>query len=174
MISHITYDERDVLVVDSVAGNDAFGTSLFLNDALVFVVKPEREGIAVMERFLKLAEQTGVAERVLVVGNLASHPAQVEFLQREVPADKLLGVLPSNETVMQRRLDGQLLGMESVGEAEAALFKKLLTRCQELQRSLADRHTALLELHKKVADRPWVAGSYRTGLADQIDEAYRP
>ena len=43
MISHAMYGERDVLVVDSVAGNDAFGTTLFLNDVLVFVVKPERE-----------------------------------------------------------------------------------------------------------------------------------
>lgn len=72
MISHVAYGERDVLVVDSVAGNDAFGTSLHLNDALVFIVKPEREGIAVMKRFLELAGHAGVAERVLVVGNQAS------------------------------------------------------------------------------------------------------
>lgn len=174
MVSHAAYGKHDVLVVDSVAGNDAFGTSLFLNDVLVFVVKPEREGVAVMKRFITLAEQTGVAERVLVVGNLASHPAQVEFLQHEVPADKLLGVLPLSDTVMQRRLDGQPLGMESVGDMEAELFEILLARCQELRRPLAKRHEALLDMHKKVAREGWVAGAYRAGLVDQIDEAYQP
>ncbi len=174
MISHAMYGERDVLVVDSVAGNDAFGTTLFLNDVLIFVVKPEREGVAVLKRFIELAEQAGVADRVLVVGNLASHSAQVEFLQREVPADTLLGILPSSDTVMQRRLDGQPLGMESVGEAEAKLFDTLLVRCQKLKRPLADRHEAVLDMHKKVASEAWVAGAYRAGLVDQIDEAYQP
>lgn len=174
MISHVAYGERDVLVVDSVAGNDAFGTSLHLNDALVFIVKPEREGIAVMKRFLDLAEHAGVAERVLVVGNQASHATQIEFLQREVPADKLIGILPSSEIVMERRLAGQPLGMESIDTAEAELFDTIVARFRQLQTAPSERYTALIKMHEKVAREGWVAGAYREGLIDQIDEAYQP
>lgn len=174
MISHAALGERDALVIDSVAGNDAFGTTLFLNDVLVFVVKPEREGVAVMHRFLELAGHAGVAERVVIVGNQAAHKAQIEFLEREVPADKLVGILSPSDIVMQRRLDGQPLGMESIGAAEAAVFDAIIERSKQMKIGLATRYEALVDLHKKVADESWVAGAYRTGMHDQIDPEYRP
>lgn len=174
MISHAKFDGNDVLVVDSVAGNDAFGTTLFLNDILVFVVKPEREGITVLQRFLALAEHAGVADRVLIVGNQVMHEAQREFLKREVPAEKLVGILEINDIVMERRLADEPLGMESVGEAEAALFQVIIDQAKKLGTNKAARYKHLLELHHKVASEGWVAGSYRTGLQDQIDPGYQP
>ncbi len=172
MISHASYGDKEALIVDSVAGPDAFGTSLYLNDILVFVVKPEREGIDVMHRFLSLAEAANIGDQVVIIGNQASHKTQIDFLKREVPTDKLLGILPGNDTIMERRLSGQPLGLESIGDPERQVFDELLARIQQSAPHPSKRHEKIVALHQKVAGEPWVAGVYRIGLEDQIDETF--
>lgn len=172
MISHAQFSKNDVLVIDSVAGPDAFGTSLYLNDILILVVKPEREGIDVMKRFLDLAEVSNVSDRVVVIGNQVTSDVQRSFLEREVPTDKLVGILPTNDTIIERRLNGDAVGLESIDDAERTVFDAILAHANKLTLSPDERRQAIINLHKKVANEPWVAGAYRTGLEDQIDETF--
>lgn len=174
MITHAKLHSDEMLIIDSVAGNDAFGTTLFLNDVLVFIVKPEREGIDVLKRFLSLADRTGQRSRVVVVGNQVVSDAQRAFLEREVPADNLIGILDINEQLIERRLDNLPLGIESIREEEATLFQDILDRSKQLGTNTASRYETLLDLHRQTASESWVAGSYRAGLEDQIDPEYQP
>ena len=170
MISHAKLMNKEILVIDSVAGNDAFGTTLYLNDVLVFVVKPEREGIAVLNRFLELAKHADVLDRVLVIANQITSDVQRTFLKREIPEECLIGLLEVNDGLIERRLEDKPLGTESIRDQEADVFQKILD-CASTQPAY---YEALLEIHKKVAGESWVAGSYRTGLQDQIDPDYKP
>jgi CO dehydrogenase nickel-insertion accessory protein CooC1 len=162
------------LIVDSVAGNDAFGTTLFLNDILLFIVKPEREGVAVLQRFLALAEKAGVSDKLFVIGNQITSPAQREFLEREVPAERLIGVLENSPTVIERRLANLPLGLESIDDQMTAVFETIADKAAKLGANQTARYKSLLDLHSQVANESWVAGSYRTGLQDQIDSEYQP
>lgn len=173
MISHAKFNEDDILVIDSVAGNDAFGTTLYLNDLLVFIVKPEREGINVLHRFLELAEHAGVADKVVVIGNQATTETQRQFIEREVPAGKLIGIFGSNETIIDTRLDDKSLNLGCISSVERDVFHKVLNHANS-QRNTAMNHDGLVSLHKKVSAESWVAGSYRAGLQDQIDPNYQP
>jgi len=173
MVSHFMPEKEDVLVVDSVAGNDAFGTTLFLNDILVFVVKPEREGISVMNRFLQLSKSAGIEDKVLILGNQVGSDVQRHFLQREIPEEKLLGLLSVNNIVIDTRLEGKPLSIECLDSKAEAVFSKVYETAKS-QKDHVSRYTRLLELHRKVAAEDWVSGSYRAGLVDQIDTAFSP
>lgn len=171
MISHVQFSDNDALVVDSVAGNDAFGTTLYLNDLLVLVVKPEREALSVMHRFIEIAKHAGVADRIVIIGNQVSSDVQRRFLEREIPADMLIGILDSNEQIVEQRLEDKPLTTECIRENDKAIFDAVIKRSQ-LSKNAASNHESLVELHKKVASESWVAGSFREGLVDQIDPRY--
>lgn len=174
MLSHAQLDERDIIVIDSVAGNDIFANSLYLQDLLVLVVKPEREGVSVFQRFYSLAEHVGLADRVRVIGNQVMTKRQQAFLEDHIPADILLGCLPVDETVIDRRLDGKPLTIDLVTSKLAELYDAVIAEAKPLARSPAELYKELTTLHQKVAAESWVAGAYRAGLEDQIDPDYQP
>lgn len=170
MISHAKFTEKDILVVDSVAGNDAFGTTLYLNDLLVFVLKPEREGVAVLRRFLALAERAGVRERVVVVVNQVSSDVQRSFLDRELSDIAVLGVIEMSDYVMDSRLNDRPLDVTALTPPDVELFRAIVKHTHRR----TDSYQSLIRLHRAVASEQWVAGAYRTGLDDQIDMEYQP
>lgn len=174
MLSHfVAQTDNDLVVIDSVAGNDAFGGTLYYQDALFFVVKPEREGVDVFRRTAALAEQAGVGARLYAVGNQVNTAKQAAFLQREL-GKALIGQVAAHEAISDTRLDGQPLSMALVTDAMRAVFDTILARAQTQRRNPADYLTFYQELHRRVAAEGWVAGAYRTGLEDQIDPEYRP
>ncbi len=169
MISHAQFTSKQILVVDSVAGNDGFGTTLYLNDLLVFVIKPEREGIAVLNRFLELAKHADILERVVVIGNQVATDAQRLFLQKEIPVERLVGILDTNNELIEQRLGDRPLSAAIVRNQDGTIFEKILNRVKPQ----IDYYDSIVTLHKKVAAESWVAGSYRIGLEDQIDPEYQ-
>lgn len=173
MLSHARLDDKDVLVIDSVAGNDSFANSLYFQDVLVFVVKPEREGVAVFHRYYELAKEAGVADRVRVIANQVISPKQSDFLRRELPEGVLLGELPMNDDVIDARLDGTPLTAAHVSEQAAKLFDVVLKEAARLRRTPQEYYEFYCQLHHRVSAESWVHGAYRKGLADQIDPEYQ-
>lgn len=173
MISHIKLAEKDILVIDSVAGNDSFANSLYFQDLLLFIVKPEREGVAVFQRYYELARQAGVADRVRVIANQVISPKQSAFLQRELPEGVLLGELPVDDDVIEARLDDAPLTAAHVSRQAAMLFDEVLKLAATLRRSPQEYYDFYCQLHQKVSSESWVHGAYRAGLEDQIDPEYQ-
>ena len=126
MLSHAVLAEDDLLVVDSVAGNDSFANSLYMQDVLVFVLKPEREGVAVFKRYFELAKEAGVAGRVRVIVNQIISQRQMEFIKKELPAEVLLGFVEPLDDVIDARLDNKALILEMINENLAKIFDKVL------------------------------------------------
>lgn len=173
MISHIKLAKKDILVIDSVAGNDSFANSLYFQDVLVFVVKPEREGVAVFHRYYELAKEAGVADRVRVIANQVISPKQSDFLRRELPEGVLLGELPMDDDVIDARLDGTPLTAAHVSEQAAKLFDAVLKEAARLRRTPQEYYEFYRDLHAEVSAQAWVHGAYRKGLEDQIDPEYQ-
>ena len=174
MLSHAQLADDDMVVIDSVAGNDTFGNTLFMQDMLIFVVKPEREGIDVFQRFLQLATEAGVGERVFAIGNQVSSDRQEAYLREHVPDSALLGVIRANQVIVDDRLDDMPLGLKHIRPADKEVFDTILAKAQTCVQPPEERHRELIAMHRKVASQSWVAGAYRKGLEDQIDEEYRP
>ncbi len=174
MISHSFLDTKDCLITDSVAGNDAFGTTLFLHDLLVFVIKPEREGVDVFTRFMSLAAAAGIEDRVVVLGNQTQFSIQRDFIKNAIDPSRLIGCLSLSESMVAARLADQPVSLEQLDEQSKETFYKLGKHIEKAQHDPCYLHTRLVELHRQVTRESWVAGSYRTGMEDQIDEEYIP
>lgn len=172
LLSHAKLSDDQLLVIDSVAGNDAFGNSLYMQDLLVFVVKPEREGVHVFERFYELAVKAGVADRVVVVGNQVATDRQRDFLVDCIDSRKLLGMLPVNDEVIDARLDGKKISLEHVTDAYRELFDKLYSKAITMKQPESLHYKNIVDLHRKLSGEGWVVGSYRSGMEDQIDPTY--
>ena len=174
MLSHVKLRSRDVLVIDSVAGNDSFANSLYYQDLLVFVVKPEREGVSVFARYYELARSAGIASRVRVIGNCVMNETQRSFLEASLPDGLLLGCMGMNETVIAARLNDEPLSPGMLTDDEIAICAAVRTAASQLRRSPQDYYDHIVSLHKTVSAQGWVEGAYRSGLMDQIDTEYRP
>jgi CO dehydrogenase maturation factor len=173
MLSHSQLKTDDVLIIDSVAGNDLFGTTLFDQDLLVFIVRPERESVSVFRRFLSLAEQAGIANRVVALGNQCVSDKQISFLQEEIDT-YLVGYIHTNSMIVDARLDDEPLTTALLSQQERNVFSKILEIAKQRRLPPEKHYQQLLELHKKVAAESWVSGTYRAGLEDQVDAGYSP
>ena len=174
LLSHAQLLQNDAIVIDSVAGNDSFGTSLYFQDALVWVVKPEREGVDVFGRYYDMAQRVGVADSVYVIGNQCTTDSQVAFLQREIPTNMLLGCLRTSDRIVDARLDDTPLSAAMISDEMATVFSRVITIAKAQQKPPQEYYDFIVRLHKKVVQEPWVYGAYRKGLEDQIDATYRP
>lgn len=172
ILSHAVTNPNDIIVVDSVAGNDTFANSLYLQDILLFVVKPEREGLKVFERYYEMARKAGIAQRVFAVGNNVGSLSQRVFLEKNLPPDVFMGCIGASDAVIERRLEDLPLSTDLINQEMKVLFDTLYGKLQSLAKTDKKRHADLIELHKKVSSQSWVAGSYRAGLEDQIDPHY--
>jgi CO dehydrogenase maturation factor len=172
ILTHAKLQKNDVLVVDSVAGNDTFANSLYLQDILLFVLKPEREGLSVYERYYALAEKAGVAERVYVLANQVNSGVERAFVEKHIPADKLVGIISSSEKLTAKRLDDEPLSAEDVSYDFADIFSKVLGKLTSLARTSREYHQEIVRLHEQVSAQDWVVGAHRAGLSDQIDPLY--
>ncbi|GEM_PF-4217106 len=169
ILTHARLDENDVIVVDSVAGNDTFANSLYVQDILLFVLKPEREGLNVFERYYALAEKAGVADRVYVIANQVGSDIERAFIEKNIPADRLLGVIRPDERLIEKRLNDQPFTARDVSDDVAKVFEGLLAKAVHHARSAQEYYREIVRLHRQVAAQDWVAGAYREGLIDQID-----
>jgi hypothetical protein len=110
---------------------------------------------------------------LVILGNNVSVPAQTEFLKKEVPKELLAGIIELNNSVIEYRLADKPISSKLLNANEIKLFNKLLSKAKSLSVTGGPkRFEELKRMHKKVSAESWVAGSYRKGLADQIDNEY--
>jgi CO dehydrogenase maturation factor len=172
LLSHTKQSRDDVIVIDSVAGNDTFGNTLYMQDLLVFIVKPEREGLNVFRRFYDLAEKAGVADRVYVVGNQVISDVQRAFLEKEIPSNKLLGILTTNDQIIDRRLADLPLDIDCMQINEHEVFDNVYEMARQHVQTPEHYYNEIVALHRKLATEGWVVGSYHDHMENQIDPEF--
>lgn len=166
VLSHLVSDAAHWLVADMVAGTDAFSGSLHLQfDAIVLVVEPTPEGVAVFEQYRELATAAGVWDRVVVVANKVECAEDEEYLRAHV-GNALVVCFPTDRTV--RRASQQ-------GERATVRFVEQLTVVLERVRVQAQHPDArlplLYALHRKHAAEDYIVA--RCGsVVEQIDPAF--
>lgn len=91
MLSHMD-DRGEIVIVDMVAGVDAFAGSLHAQfDMVVLVMEPTKRGIEVWRQYQQLAQKAEVADHLFALGNKCQHD-DAEFLQQQL-GKSLLGAM---------------------------------------------------------------------------------
>jgi CO dehydrogenase maturation factor len=101
LFTHLLFRKDDVLILDMYAGVEHLGrATVDFVDALIIVVEPTRRSLGTAVQIQKLAYDIGL-ERLWLVGNKVSSPAEAEFLQSNSLDLPILGLLPLDSGVQE-------------------------------------------------------------------------
>ena len=171
VLSH-TIDENGTIVVDMVAGVDAFASSLHAQfDLLVIVVEPTKRSIEVFNQYLTLAKEAGVADSLVAIGNKMKSTEDRVFISEAIPTEKLVGFF--NESKYLEELD-RTGGALDITKLESENTKLLSIIFEKAQSAIIDSDTRLKLLHN--LHLRYIAQAFvieRFGdLAHQIDPTF--
>lgn len=169
ILSHTTDD--GVIVVDMVAGTDAFASTLFAQfDALFFVVEPTMRSLAVYEQYEKLAQKGGVIDRLFVVGNKVEDTDDVTFIQKVV-GKKLVATMSRSPHMIAVDKGRSALTASALDSKDLAALKNIQDTAEKNQRHAQDRLPLLWQLHRTYVGQPYIKERFGD-LTTQIDESF--
>lgn len=174
ILENVLSHTRDggAVIVDMVAGTDAFASTLFAQfDALVFVVEPTRRGLAVLSDYLRLAEAGGVADRLLVVANKVEDAADEHYVQ-QVAGTRYVGAVSRSPHLRAVDKGTEHLEYTKLSPADQATYAAVARRAEELTMSAQERLPKLWKLHKTYVGQQYIMQRFGD-LSSQIDPDFR-
>lgn len=169
MLSHTL--DTGVIVVDMVAGTDAFASTLFAQfDALIFVAEPTRRSLAVFDQYKQLAEAGGVGDRLFVVGNKFEDVDDAAYVRDRV-GDCLLGSVSRSAHLLEVDKGRVALAVEKLDVCDQGVFQVILDTARRVAISAQDRLPLLWDLHKVYVRQPFIVERFGD-LTAQIDPSF--
>ena len=168
MLSH-TIDKDSTVIVDMVAGVDAFAGTLHAQfDMIVLVVEPTKKSLEVYEQYKTLSEEAGIWSEVFVVGNKITSHKDIEFIEKNIDKTKLLGYLHNSEHIREVEQGESELDFNKLEEGNKEVFSNVYKKLSNLNISYNERIEKLYKLHKKYIAQGHIKDRFGD-LSDQID-----
>lgn len=165
-------DQEAVVIVDMVAGVDAFASSLHAQfDMLLLVVEPTKKGLEVRQQYADLAKSAGIFDQLFAVGNKCLDAADEEFLQSMLPQEKLLGMLGMSSYLRTVEKTWNLLSFSGLETQYQSLFARIAELLQSLEEPWDVRLEKLYALHRKYVAQSFIKERFGD-LTGQIDEQF--
>ena len=172
ILSH-SIDKDAYLVVDMVAGIDAFANTLHAQfDALVLVVEPTVKSVEVFNQYKILAQEAGVYENIFVVGTKVRDKHDRKFVLQNVDESKIIGFIGVSSHVRSVDRGEESLNLDKLETENMQVLKKLLKTVSKIRPNYNKRLQNLHDLHKKYVAQDYVKERFGD-LADQIDEGFK-
>ncbi|MCD8124365.1 MAG: AAA family ATPase [Lachnospiraceae bacterium] len=107
LLSHLTVQDDDVVVMDMEAGLEHLGRGTASNmDQFVVVIEPGARSIQTYKRVKELATDLGV-KQVRVVANKVRSAEDEEYVRSRIPAEDLLGFVHYSSRVIDADCQGE-------------------------------------------------------------------
>jgi CO dehydrogenase maturation factor len=170
VLSHAS-DEGSI-VVDMVAGTDAFASTLFAQfDALFFVVEPTTRSLAVYSQYEKLAARAGVGDRLYAIGNKIESDQDAAFIER-VSGKPLIAALSRSSHLLAVDKGQTMLDAKKLDTNDRRALEKIKMIANKSVISSQERLPHLWELHKNYVAQSFVKDRFGD-LTSQIDELFK-
>jgi CO dehydrogenase maturation factor len=170
ILSH-TIDDKGIVVTDMVAGTDAFASSLHAQfDLLVMVVEPTRRSLEVFDQYLALAEEAGVADILVAVGNKVKSDTDRAFIA-ERAQDKLLGFFNESKYIEEHDRLGGALDIAKLEPENKVLLETIYNKAKVSVQNPDARLKLLHKLHIRYVAQPFITERFGD-LSDQIDPSF--
>ena len=171
LLSHMD-DRGEVCIVDMVAWVDAFASSLHAQfDMLLLVLEPTRKGIEVRKQYAHLTQSAGVYDQLFVLGNKCFDQADLDFLRREIPEEKLIWELGMSQYLRSLERNWDQISFAGLESEYQPLFSHIFEKLQSLAQPLDTRLPKLYELHRKYVSQDFIIERF-WDLKGQIDESF--
>ena len=165
--------DRGTLVVDMVAGTDAFASTLFAQfDMLVFVVEPTTRSVAVFEQYKHLAEHAGVADVLYVIANKIEDEDDRAFIESAVGKDVLVGEISRSAHLLKVDKGREQLDVDSLDLRDQRVFERLSELLKETAVPGQARLGTLWKLHEIYVNQGFVRDRFGDQTT-QIDPSFR-
>ncbi len=169
VLSH-TIDDGTV-VVDMVAGTDAFASTLFSQfDALFFVAEPTTRSLAVYRLYEVLAEKGGVGDRLHVIGNKVESDDDRVFIE-QTSGKRVVSVLSRSMHILAVDKGQEKLNVSRLRDAERQALEDVMRCADEHRMSSQERLPKLWALHKTYVSQAFIKERFGD-LTDQIDRSF--
>lgn len=169
LLSHTTDDGS--VVVDMVAGTDAFASTLFAQfDVLFFVAEPTTRSLAVYRQYEALASKGGVLNRLFVVGNKVEDNEDIDFIAAQV-GDKLVATLSRSKQITLIDKGRAKIDASSLSESDLDALRAIKDTAETHAVRAQDRLPLLWELHKVYVGQSYVKDRFGD-LTTQIDTSF--
>lgn len=172
LLSHMD-DRNEKVIVDMVAGVDAFASSLYMQfDMLLLVVEPTQKGIAVWNDYAELAQASWVYDQLFVLGNKSLDESDYAFLKANLPAEKLLWIIGNSPYLRAIEKNWNLIDFSQLEESNQEVFPSILAQLAHQVQPLNQRLEKLYLLHKKYVAQDFIVERFGD-LTQQIDSDFR-
>lgn len=170
VLSHTV--DHGVVVADMVAGTDAFASTLFSQfDMLVFVVEPTTRSIAVLEQYQRLAEHSGVADKLYIIANKIENDDDRAFIEVKVGKDKLVGYISRSTHLLRVDKGQENLDVHALDQEDQKVFTTLTGLLKKHTIPMQERLPRLWDLHKIYVNQGFVKDRFGD-LTTQIDPSF--
>ena len=156
ILSH-TVNDGTTIIVDMVAGTDAFSNSLHAQfDALVFVVEPTKRSISILEQYHKLAVAAGVGDSMLVVANKVIDEEDEEFIKAHLPDVAYVGALHVSRHLTKVDQGRAQLNVAELEEENRTVLEQIAQQLPRMKVTSQERLRRLHQLHKVYSDQEYI------------------
>jgi CO dehydrogenase maturation factor len=158
--------DHGVVVADMVAGTDTFASTLFSQfDLLVFVVEPTSRSLAVLEQYQRLAQASGVADKLVVIANKVENEDDIAFINAKTP---VIGSISRSPHLLKVDKGQEALDVNRLNSEDKQVFETLTSLLQKRAVPMQKRLAELWKLHQRYVNLAFVRDRFGD-LSTQID-----
>lgn len=159
------------IVVDMVAGTDAFASTLFAQfDALVFVAEPTRRSVTVYQQYERLARAAGVRDRLYCIGNKIDDEEDSAFLRQQI-GDNYTGGVSRLRHVAMADKGREQLDITVLPDDDKQQIKRLTQAVARRVVPMQERLPHMWQLHETYVAQGFVKERFGD-LTSQIDTTF--
>ncbi len=133
-----------------VAGIDAFSNTLHVQfDILCLIVEPTHKSIDVFNRYSELAKISNIYENVFVVVNKIEDEADLEFVQKNIPEEKIIGYIKKSKYLKELDMRGGALDIKKIDEDTIHTLSRIEEKLLENTKDASHRISKVKEIANK-------------------------
>lgn len=152
VLTHSLDDKKSFVVVDMVAGTDAFSNSLhMLFDVIVFVLEPTPESISVYKKYVELSKSAGVENYLYCLLNKVEDEDDIEFVKNQgIEVDWVLPYSKQLRKYSQHIMSGNLHKDDKAKsiELQEEIHSVANEIFENIKGTLKDRDDMLQQIHE--------------------------
>ena len=166
VLTHTNDKENELVIVDMVAGTDAFSNTFhLLFDKIVFILEATQESIKVYKKYLELAKHVNIEDKIIPILNKAEEE-DLEYLKNNGIEVKYS--IPYSKEIRKISQNNQNFIPEIITTNMNNLYEDIKNQTQNKEKFLEKLH----QLHLKYSSQDYIVKTIGN-IDEQIDKNFK-
>lgn len=167
-----TIDTKTDIIVDMVAGTDAFSNTLHAQfDMIILVLEPHIKSLEVFDQYKNLAKKAGIYKNIWTIGNKIEDISDEEFILNRSDTDKYLGSINISKHIKNVDKEIETLDINKFEVSNIEVLDNIFNKFQNQTPNFTERYNKIVDIHKKYIQKDFVTERYGD-ISNQIDSEF--